>query len=105
MNPWALFLVAGGLFAICGAAFNWAWFMNNPKARLFILGRTGARIFYGLLGAALVVVGMFFVAGIVAMCVTLVVAGILALQWWVAWTTKGDLFDRHVWKFPPDGGG
>ena len=56
MNPWGLLLVAPGLFVICGAAFNWEWFLNNRKARFVItrLGRTGARIAYGLLGGAVV---------------------------------------------------
>ena len=40
-------LFAGcGAFAICGAAFDWDWFMNNHKARLFVilLGRRGTRL-------------------------------------------------------------
>lgn len=57
---WPLFIVAAGGFSIAGAVFDWDFFMNSRRARLFVhlFGRMGARIFYGLLGAALVVVGL-----------------------------------------------
>jgi hypothetical protein len=53
-------MAAIGVFSISGGVFNWDWFMNHRKAWLFvkIFGRTGARIFYGLLGTFLVVVGV-----------------------------------------------
>ena len=49
------FFIAAGIFSICGALFNWDWFLNNWRARFFVrvLGRGGARIFYGLLGVGL----------------------------------------------------
>ncbi|MCI0587672.1 MAG: immunity 17 family protein [Planctomycetes bacterium] len=55
-----------GAFAICGAAFDWDWFMNNHKARLFVilLGRRGARLVYGFLGSGLVVLGALMAMGI-----------------------------------------
>jgi hypothetical protein len=67
MNPGGLILVAVGIFALSGAIFDWEWFMNNRKARLFvtILSRTGARIFYGLLGSGFVVAGILFAMGII----------------------------------------
>lgn len=67
MNPIGLFIVAAGLFAIAGAAFDWDLFMNNRKARLFVatLGRTGARIFYALLGLGITVLGALITAGII----------------------------------------
>ncbi len=67
MNPVGLVLIAGGAFALCGAGFNWDWFMDHPKARFFsgIFGRTGARLFYGLLGVGLVVLGGLFVIGVI----------------------------------------
>ncbi len=60
-------LIAIGVFALCGAAFDWEFFMNHRKARFFIriLGRPGTRIFYGLLGSALVVVGALIAIGII----------------------------------------
>ncbi|MFH1230443.1 MAG: immunity 17 family protein [Planctomycetota bacterium] len=60
-------LTACGVFAICGAAFDWEFFMNHRKARFFIrlFGRTGARIFYGLLGIILVVIGVLIAIGII----------------------------------------
>jgi hypothetical protein len=59
------FFAACGVFAICGAAFDWEWFMNHPRARLFVtlLGRTGTRVLYGFLGAALVAGGMLMASG------------------------------------------
>lgn len=47
-----LLLASVGLFCLAGAWKNWDWFMNNRRARLIValLGRTGARWFYGLLG-------------------------------------------------------
>lgn len=67
MNPMGLFLVAFGGFALCGAGFNWDWFMMHRKARFMtaILTRTGARIFYALLGIALIVFGVLVALGIV----------------------------------------
>ena len=51
----------GGAFSLAGAIFDWDWFMNNRRARLFvsIFGRTGARIFYGGLGLFLMGMGIF----------------------------------------------
>lgn len=61
------FIVAAGIFSICGAAFNWDWFMNHRKARFLVrvAGRTGARIFYGTLGATLAVLGTLLALGII----------------------------------------
>ena len=53
-------LLLGGLFSIAGAVFNWDFFFSNSKARVFVrlLGRTGARIFYGILGIAIIIIGI-----------------------------------------------
>lgn len=55
----ALFVLLGVLS--CGAAlFNAAWFFRTGSARAFtnLLGHTGARLFYGLLGLALIACGV-----------------------------------------------
>ena len=67
MDPVGLIFVAIGIFAICGAALDWEWFMNHRKARFMtaIFGRSGARIFYGLLGSGLSVFGVLFALGII----------------------------------------
>lgn len=67
MNPWGLFFFAVGLFALCGAGFNWDWFMEHRKARFVssVFGRTGARIFYALLGTFLLGIGGLAIAGMV----------------------------------------
>ncbi|MEM6446910.1 MAG: immunity 17 family protein [Cyanobacteria bacterium J06642_2] len=56
----SIFCILAGLFTIAGGVFNWNWFMNSRRARLFvrILSRTGARIFYVLLGLVLVGIGI-----------------------------------------------
>lgn len=66
MNPMGLILVAAGIFSICGAALDWDFFINSRKARFFVavFGRTGARIFYGVLGLVIVVMGALITLGI-----------------------------------------
>ncbi|OPZ88926.1 MAG: hypothetical protein BWY74_02936 [Firmicutes bacterium ADurb.Bin419] len=51
------FLLGAAIFTIMGAIFNWDWFFENRKARLMVslLGRTGARVFY-------IIVGLFVAA-------------------------------------------
>lgn len=55
----------GGLFSIFCAWRDYDWFMDNPRARLFVklLGRGGARVFYIALGAALFCAGVAMVCG------------------------------------------
>ncbi len=67
-NPMSLFFIIAGLFALCAGLFNWDFFLNARKARAFVslLGRNGARVFYGLLGATMVVLGCLLAAGIIA---------------------------------------
>jgi hypothetical protein len=67
MNLFGLIIVAMGIFSICGAAFDWDWFINHRKAQFFvaIFGRNGARVFYGILGVFLVVLGALVTFGIV----------------------------------------
>lgn len=66
MNPIGLLFVAAGLFSICGGVFDWDFFMNSRKARLFvgIFGRSGARVLYILLGLAIVGLGALIAMGI-----------------------------------------
>jgi len=66
MNPIGLIFNAAGIFAICGAVFDWDFFMNSRKAWLFvtIFGRNGARVVYVLLGFFLNVLGALFLFGI-----------------------------------------
>ncbi|MHC4253428.1 MAG: immunity 17 family protein [Planctomycetota bacterium] len=69
MNPYGLIFVAAGVFSMLGAICNWEWFMNSRKARFLvrIATRTGARVFYGLLGLALVVLGVLTTMGVIGM--------------------------------------
>lgn len=67
MNPIGLLIAAAGLFSAAGGILDWEWFMNHHKARFMtnILTRTGARIFYILLGLGLVVLGVLIAMGII----------------------------------------
>ena len=67
MNWLSILFILGGLFATAAAVFNWDWFMNARKARFMvkILTRNGTRIFYGLLGLALIVLGILGLTGVV----------------------------------------
>ena len=64
----SLLFVATGVFAICGAGFDWEWFMNHRKTRLIVavFTRTGARIFYTLLGTGLVTLGILMMFGVIS---------------------------------------
>lgn len=67
MNPIGLFIIAAGVFSIVGAWADWDWFMNNYKARFMIkaFGRTGARIFYVVLGLVITVLGILIAVGMI----------------------------------------
>jgi small neutral amino acid transporter SnatA (MarC family) len=59
-NTFAVIIGFGaGLFSIVASILNWDWFFNHRRARIFLkmFGRTGARVFYIILGLFL-----FFVA-------------------------------------------
>lgn len=52
--------IALGLFSVVAALFNFDWYFETSGAMTFVkwLGRGGARIFYFLLGLALVTCGI-----------------------------------------------
>jgi small neutral amino acid transporter SnatA (MarC family) len=62
----ALFIL-GGLFSFAGALFNWEWFMTNYKAAFFVrlLGRSGARVIYAILGLLLAALGFAGLFGLI----------------------------------------
>ena len=64
-HPAALLLIFAGIFSICGAVFDWEWFMGSSRAWLFVkvFGRTGARLFYTLVGAIIVTIGVLGACG------------------------------------------
>ncbi|HQU46826.1 MAG TPA: hypothetical protein PK867_28740, partial [Pirellulales bacterium] len=63
----ALWLIAGGIFGIAGAAYDWAFFMDGRKARSIVglIGRGRARIFYSVLGAAVFLGGVSMALGLI----------------------------------------
>jgi Immunity protein 17 len=56
-----LLSIGAGAFCLAASFQNWDWFFNNWRARIMvsIFGRGGARIFYGILGGFLVLLGLF----------------------------------------------
>ncbi len=52
--------IAAGVFTVVAAACDWDWFMQGRKAKFFVdyLGRDGARVFYGVLGIAIILLGL-----------------------------------------------
>lgn len=60
------FAIAAGLFAICGALFQWAFFMEHHKARRLVrmFGRQPVRVFYIILGAGLILLGALLASGV-----------------------------------------
>jgi len=67
MNPFGFVFMAVGFFSMAGGIYNWEWFMNNSKARFMsaILTRTGARIFYVMLGFGFVIFGTLVTMGVI----------------------------------------
>jgi hypothetical protein len=65
MNWIGLLFIVAGLFSIAGAVLNWGLFWNSWRTRIMIrlLSEPGTRIFYVLLGIALVVLGILFFTG------------------------------------------
>jgi surface polysaccharide O-acyltransferase-like enzyme len=57
----AIFILAGSI-SLAAALLNADWFFHSRKAATAVnrLGRNGARIFYGLLGTALIAAGILF---------------------------------------------
>jgi hypothetical protein len=66
MNGRGLIFILIGLFTLCAVGFEWNWFMNNRKTQALaaVLGRNGARLFYGLLATFVIVLGILISLGI-----------------------------------------
>lgn len=58
--PIAIMAWLAGMFTILAAIADWEWFFTHPKARFFVdrFGRSGARVFYVILGLTLAVLGL-----------------------------------------------
>lgn len=63
-----LILLVTGIFSICGAAFDWDWFIESRKARFFVsmFGRNCARVFYAILGVVIAVMGVLMALGLIS---------------------------------------
>jgi hypothetical protein len=56
-----IFVLTGSI-SLTAAIFNFDWYFRSRKAATFVenFGRNGARVFYGLLGIALISSGILF---------------------------------------------
>jgi len=63
-----LLIVAAGLFSVGCGIFNWEWAMASRQARFLsrMITRNGARAFYLVVGAAMIVVGTLMFTGVIA---------------------------------------
>lgn len=71
MNPDILVgavTIALGAFTMSAALFNWEWYYQRRRSLWLqsLLGRPGTRLFYGVLGMVLIVLGGAIAMGFVA---------------------------------------
>ncbi len=61
MTAMGIIFMLVGMFTCAGAVGNWEWFMTSRRAWLLvkILGRNGARVFYVVLGLAIIAIGLY----------------------------------------------
>jgi hypothetical protein len=66
LAPWLVGFA--GAFTIAGAALDWDLFMGSRRATLCVrlLGRNGARVFYGVLGVGLIGIAFVVAAAVPA---------------------------------------
>jgi hypothetical protein len=67
LNWWGLLILFLGLLFMVGTVLNWGWFMNSRRSRLLsrFITETGTRMFYILLGIALIVWGIMWLVGVI----------------------------------------
>ena len=55
-----LLIIIAGIFTIFFAFMDYDWFMNHGKAKPFVafFGRSGARLFYIILGIVIIILGL-----------------------------------------------
>lgn len=55
-----IFIFGAGIFSIVSSIFNFDFYFESRKASFFvsIFGRNGARVFYGMLGLFLIILGV-----------------------------------------------
>jgi hypothetical protein len=67
MNPAGVIVFAVGLLSFAGGLFNWNWFMNTTNARKVVnmFRPAGARIFYMVLGVAVIGFGLLLALNLI----------------------------------------
>ena len=56
----SILIILAGVFAILASAFDWDFFFENRRAKIFIkiFGRQGSRIFYSIIGLVVIFIGI-----------------------------------------------
>ena len=59
-------LFIGGLITLLGAILNWTWIYRSKRSKSIVksFGLTGARIIYGIIGFALMVLSVLSMLGV-----------------------------------------
>lgn len=67
MNYAGLFLIAAGAFSLLASIFDWNFFFNSRRARRLVslMGRPAARLFYGVLGLVISIMGGLITMGLI----------------------------------------
>lgn len=57
-----ILFAAAGIIALLAALFNWNWFFTAQNTQMLVrsVGRSKARLFYGILGIILIGTSIFF---------------------------------------------
>ena len=61
-----LLIIAAGLLTMFSGIMNWDWFINRRRSTFLValLGRTGARLFFILLGMIVTSIGLLLATGV-----------------------------------------
>ena len=67
MNLAGVIVIVVGFLSFAGGLFNWKWYMNTTSARGVVntLGPKGARVFYIVLGVAVIGFGLSLVLDLI----------------------------------------
>ena len=63
MLLYGIVILLAGIFSIVCAVFDFNWFINNHRAKVFVklFKRNGARVFYIILGIVLCILGIVII--------------------------------------------
>ena len=67
MDILSLFMIVVGVLLIAVSLLNWDWYFSRRRSQRMVdmVGRSGARLIYALVGLALGVVGALMATGVI----------------------------------------